>query len=85
MFNYQSDNDILIENASSYFEEYEDKKQMKFRPRAILVDLDPIGIDFIRKAPGCLGSYTKASNFISGIRSANRNFIYGFKTTSKEF
>ncbi len=67
--------DIQLERINVY---YNETSVGKYVPRAVLVDLDPTGVDNIRAGP--CGSLFRPDNFVIGTNSAGNNWAIGHYT-----
>ncbi|KAI9041456.1 beta-tubulin family protein [Aspergillus affinis] len=76
---YHGDSDLQLERMNVYFNE---AGNMKFVPRAVLVDLEPGTMDAIRSSPN--GGLFRPDNFIFGQSGAGNNWAKGHYTEGAE-
>ena len=72
---YVGESDLQLQRANVFFEETAKNKHV---PRAVLVDLDPAPIDYVRSGP--LGKLFSPESFFSGKCGTGNNWARGYYT-----
>ena len=76
---YTGKSDLQLQRIGTYFEEMPGQK---YKPRALLVDLEGSVLDQVRACP--LGAMFGPESFVQGKNSAGNNYAKGFYTEGAE-